>query len=265
MATKASPKCKTHKPKIDIDTICGVYYTRCYYHVELFLFNRQQNFNGFAAIFFERKRTLDYVIEKCSSCKRGYIVASTVVDTTGKEIIDFASCNCCLNTVIMQPEPIECFGFVKTPTHSGAAMLAIQEKLAAKYHYQQLKPDLSSRYRNLYYVELPDVVKQHIRHCNLPVKTKSGTKFANGWSRVVIGDYGAFIEISPDQVLKETLIVTPGQEYRINDPNYSEHCKYHWLTVSDSSQIKVYFQQKTVTYADYLPNMYYVSPYEVYV
>lgn len=164
---------------------------------------------------------------------------------------------------MISQEPIENFGFAKTPSHSGEVMLEIQEELAQKYRYKPLKPDLSSRYRNLYYVELPEICKQNMNQFQMVLQTTKGTHFADGWTRIVIGDYGAFIEIAPDQIHKEKLIVAPGQEYRINDSKYNEHCKYQWLTVPDGSQIKIYYQIKAVTYADYQPNMYYVSPYEI--
>lgn len=190
-------------------------------------------------------------------------MAATIKNASGVEIIDSASCDYCFNIVIIPPVSIENFGFVKKPSHTGVSMLKIQKKLAEKHRYQPLKPDLSSRYRNLYFVELPEICKQNMERYKGFLKTKRNTVFAEGWERIVIGDYGAFIEMSPEQISQETLVVESGQEYRINDPNYNKNCKYQWLTVSDGSQIKVYFQQKTVSYADYLPNMYYVSPYEI--
>lgn len=93
--------------------------------------------------------------------------------------------------------------------------------------------------------------------------TKKDTVFCSGYTRIVIGDYGAFIEIAPNQMYKAHLIVKPGQEYRINDPKYSKNVKYHWYTINDDSDIKIYHQQRKVAYADYLPGMYYVSPHEI--
>jgi len=64
-------------------------------------------------------------------------------------------------------------------------------------------------------------------------------------------------------VVRSNLKIKSGQEYRINDPKYSEHVKYWWLTPKDLSDMKVYYQKRIVSYADYKPEMFYVSPYEV--
>ena len=93
--------------------------------------------------------------------------------------------------------------------------------------------------------------------------TLDGMLLSDGYARVVIGDYGAFIEIAGDQIHKETLRCKPGQEYRNQDERYSKNVKYLWLTARDRSDCKIYLQKNTVSYADYIPGMYYISPYEV--
>ena len=95
--------------------------------------------------------------------------------------------------------------------------------------------------------------------------TYRNTLIANGYNRIVIGDYGAFIKFDKTQIIKNNIIVKRGQEYRINDPRYSANIKYYWLTARDLSDIKIYLQKRIVDYADYLPEMFYVSPYEVWV
>ena len=98
---------------------------------------------------------------------------------------------------------------------------------------------------------------------SVPLYSLDGTQIATGYKRVVIGDYGAFIEISPQQIIKDILCVKKGQEYRYNDDRFAEHVKYLWLTAKDASDCKIYLQKKTVDYADYKPHMYYISPYEL--
>lgn len=93
--------------------------------------------------------------------------------------------------------------------------------------------------------------------------TDNGTLIAYGYNRVVIGDYGAFLEIETRDMNRNAIRVKPGQEYRLNDERFSSHCKYIWLTVKDRSGVKIYYQLKTVDYADYQPGMCYISPYEV--
>lgn len=92
--------------------------------------------------------------------------------------------------------------------------------------------------------------------------TLNGSLICKGYNRIVVGDYGAFIEYEKE-LSNDNYIVKKGQEYRINDAKYSKNVKYHWYTINDESDIKIYWQRKPVPYADYKKNMYYVSPHEV--
>lgn len=132
--------------------------------------------------------------------------------------------------------------------------------LVERYNYRPLGNKLSMQSRALYEEALPDWCR--LAGAGEALLTPDGTQIATGYRRVVIGDYGAFIEFDAKQALADNLRCQPGQEYRLNDPNYRERVKYHWLTATDGSGIKIYFQQRTVRYADYLPEHYYVSPYE---
>lgn len=93
--------------------------------------------------------------------------------------------------------------------------------------------------------------------------TRCGSMICRAYRRIVIGDYGAFVEFSDDDLPDEPFVIAPGQEYRVNDERYSKNVKYVWLTINDGSEIKIYHQKKGVTYADYKPGMYYVSVHEV--
>lgn len=153
---------------------------------------------------------------------------------------------------------------MKEITAVGKKMLQFQEHLAAGHHYKPIEIDLFlGDVRQTYLQNLPD-------WCSLtgapqtPLYTLDDTLVCTGYERIVIGDYGAFIEISPEQIRKETLRCKPGQEFRQNDPRFSKNVKYLWLTAKDLSGCKIYFQRKRVDYADYIPGMYYISPYEVY-
>ena len=147
----------------------------------------------------------------------------------------------------------------------GKEMLAFQELLAEQHNYEPLNQlsmfdeDVREKYlRNL--PEWCSIVGDQ----NKELRSLNGTLLAVGYNRIVIGDYGAFIEIDPDHIVKENLRVKEGQEYRSTDPRFADRVKYFWLTATDKSNCKVYLQQKRVSYADYLPGMYYISPYEVY-
>lgn len=83
--------------------------------------------------------------------------------------------------------------------------------------------------------------------------THAGTLIAEGYNRIVIGDYGAYIEFRPDQIDRSKI-----------RPLFAElperAIKYIWLQVNDASRTKVYEQKETVRYADYKPGLYYISP-----
>jgi len=144
----------------------------------------------------------------------------------------------------------------------GRQMLRFQEELAKEYGYAPIGYNLFlGDVRQKYLAALPKWCE--LDGCVIPCYTLSGTLIATGYKHIVIGDYGAFVEFDESQIRKDVLIVKPGQEYRINDPQFSSRVKYRWLTVNDRSGIKIYFQQRTVPYADYKPGMYYVSPYEL--
>ena len=139
--------------------------------------------------------------------------------------------------------------------------LKIEAKLADKYKYKPLPGDLSAKYREFFKQNIPEwLLLQGKDH---PLYTCGGTVVAKSWDRIVVGDYGAFIEFS-EQPYPSCFIVAPGQEYRISDERYAGRVKYEWYTIDDCSAIKIYLQKKTVAYADYVPGKYYVSVHEVY-
>lgn len=136
----------------------------------------------------------------------------------------------------------------------------IEAALAEKYKYKDLPLDLIDKYHNFFRENTPAFLFENNEQ---PLLTIAGTKLCERFNRVVIGDYGAFVEIDPEDANESLFVVAPGQEYRINDPRYSKNVKYEWLTVADGSKIKIYRQKKIVTYADYVPGKYYVSVHEV--
>jgi hypothetical protein len=138
----------------------------------------------------------------------------------------------------------------------------LQDELAIKYKYKPLPAELSAEVRNEYLKQIPNNLNIN-GDLKFEIKSKNGTIISKGFNRIVIGDYGAFIEFDDNQAIKENICVQPGQEYRINNEKYNKTVKYFWLTANDLSGIKIYQQQKTVSYADYKPNMYYVTPFDV--
>ena len=156
-------------------------------------------------------------------------------------------------------------------------ILNYQNRLAEEYKYGNIPKKRLDEVYEVYIEALPSFLWVHTlrkidldkTYCyetmgeNIPIYSRNGTLIAKKYDRVVIGNYGAFIEIDEQDVLLDNLKIKEGQEYRIQDPKYSEHVKYHWYTTKDLSDCKLYFQQKEVTYADYKPGKWYISPYEI--
>ncbi len=139
-------------------------------------------------------------------------------------------------------------------------MKLLSNELSNKYQYKKLPEKLSSIAQNIYTETIPTfLLTTASAH---PLYTINGSLICNGYDRIVIGDYGAYIEFSSEQANKDLFIIAPGQEYRL-EPRYS-NVKYIWLTIDDGSQIKIYYQKNTVSYADYKPQYYYISVYEAY-
>ena len=136
--------------------------------------------------------------------------------------------------------------------------LEIEKQLAWAYDYKPLPPALSKKYRELFSSNIP--AELSITGANQPLFTSKGTKICSGYDRIVVGDYGAFIEFSEEQIASD-FICKRGEEFRLTDKRYN--CKYIWLTLDDGSDIKIYHQLKTVKYADYKVGKYYISPHEV--
>lgn len=135
--------------------------------------------------------------------------------------------------------------------------LKIETKLAKKYRYSPLPKDLSEKYREFFTENIPSFLSLE---GGGQLFTNNGTMLCDRYNRIVVGDYGAFVEfIKP----ASTFVIAPGQEYRVNDKRYSKNVKYIWLTIDDGSNIKIYHQKKKVLYADYIRGAYYVSVHEV--
>lgn len=152
---------------------------------------------------------------------------------------------------------------VKQISEVGRKMLAFQNELAAEFGYQPIE-------LNLFLGDVRETFRDALPEwCVLDgdPETKlyslSGTLLCCGYNRIVIGDYGAFIEIAPSQIVLDNIKYKGGQEYRYADERYAGHVKYQWLTAKDWSNCKIYYQMLPVGYADYKPGMYYISPYEV--
>jgi len=132
------------------------------------------------------------------------------------------------------------------------------EILAKHYGYKPLPQELSNGIREIYANDFDEGLLDKTFHSK--IYSTAGTLIANKCSKIVIGDYGVYLELDDEDIIKENIKVKEGQEFRLNKDFKG---KYHWYTPKDKSNTKLYYQTKGVSYADYLPNKWYVSPYEI--
>ena len=139
-------------------------------------------------------------------------------------------------------------------------VLEYQERLVKNYKYRPLPTLQRDEARNLYLANLPDGFC--VDGAQVPVFTDTGLKIASGYNRVVIGDYGAFVEILPEQIVDGNIRTKPGEEYRDENPRYSGKVTFSWKMPTDGSGVKIQFQKREVGHTDMVPGRYYVSVYE---
>ena len=87
--------------------------------------------------------------------------------------------------------------------------------------------------------------------------TRAGTHIATGYTRIVIGDYGAYVEFSSEQLFLDKI-----EPLFSNSPD--RPVKYIWLQSKDNPRIKIYEQKRRVNYADYKPGFYYIDPQDLH-
>lgn len=85
--------------------------------------------------------------------------------------------------------------------------------------------------------------------------TKSGPVLAVGYERIVIGARGPYVEFSLRQINRRST--------RLRRVDVEHYYYDEYRTVPDD--VKVYEQRHRVAYADYLPDWFYVSPFELFV
>ena len=135
------------------------------------------------------------------------------------------------------------------------AEIEVRTKAGHKEYYQPLE---SSEERNIlveYYLSQTGLSEGGI---DPPVYlvNKAGLLLSRGYERIVASEYGAYVEIEEDQIVKEH--IAPKWSGTPSRP-----VKYIWMESRDAEKTKVYLQQGTVKYADYQPGKYYISVTDV--
>lgn len=139
--------------------------------------------------------------------------------------------------------------------------LGMIDRLTASYKFNKLPDDLSANVREWY---LNDISKD-IDIDNLDnyiVYNKEEIPIISKIDRIVIGDYGPYIEFDSINANMDVIYEDPKEAYRSTD-KYIDKVKYLWYT--STGKDKIYLQLRTVEYADYLIGKFYISPYDVVI
>ena len=95
-------------------------------------------------------------------------------------------------------------------------------------------------------------------------ETKTGSHVATGYTRVVIGERGPYIEFLPGHLIWDSLHMPDEEKHRTEHPWKDRVFYVEWRT-NDKSNVKVYDQKKSVDYADYKVGLFYISPFDLFV
>lgn len=93
----------------------------------------------------------------------------------------------------------------------------------------------------------------------LELYSVSGTLLAIGYTRVVIGKRGPYVEFKKEHIQWGQFRIPYEETYRLNNP-FVFYDEYRSI---DKSYVKLYLQKKTVGYADYKIGLCYISPMDL--
>jgi len=91
--------------------------------------------------------------------------------------------------------------------------------------------------------------------------SRAGSLLAKGYTRIVLGGRGAYVEFSPEQIQMAKLFIPEEQAWRSTGPK-AYYVEYRSI---DTSYVKVYHQRKVVDYADYKIGMFYIAPADLII
>ena len=86
--------------------------------------------------------------------------------------------------------------------------------------------------------------------------SKNGLVLAHGYTRIVIGGRGPYIEFSFDQIVHDNIYIPDHAIHKLNN----SMSYYHEYRSKDESKVKLYDQKMGVSYADYKVGMWYMAP-----
>ena len=94
---------------------------------------------------------------------------------------------------------------------------------------------------------------------NIPLCVNVPYVISHGYNRVVIGQRGPYVEFNKNQIIDSKLYIPNSQLYRLSDPKV-----YYIEFRTNDFDAKVYYQMRSVAYADYKIGCFYISPNDLY-
>ncbi len=101
----------------------------------------------------------------------------------------------------------------------------------------------------------------HDGSTDIELYSKTGEHIATGYDRIVFGGRGPYIEFT-DQLIYNNLYVPKDLQWKTLPKYVGRVAYFEFRSITD--YVKVYFQRKTVSYADYLVDKFYISPFDLY-
>lgn len=140
------------------------------------------------------------------------------------------------------------------------AILEFQHTSAETNFYQAMDKPKRYFYHNFYKERIPKGLPIHGTKRTL--MTKKGVLISRGYEKIVIGDYGAYIQFSQNQAYLENIHIPEKECYKISSSKYRyiKHVIYH---VIGEPAIDIFQQKELVDFADYIPDKYYIDVFSV--
>lgn len=133
---------------------------------------------------------------------------------------------------------------------------SFQEELRSNYRNRPLPVELSSYLRNHVYPHIiPDFL---VDNPKIPLYSRLGLQLTTGYTRICMTDYGPYIEVAGDQIIKEAILQSTGQS-RNAEANVASFLLYK----SQDSMVIIRYQAKEVAQSPFKQQYFYISVLDV--
>ena len=92
---------------------------------------------------------------------------------------------------------------------------------------------------------------------NILISNETGLPIAHRFNRIEFGGRGAYFEFETEDIFQDNIHIV--EEWRRKSPKWKNKVFFWEFRTNDSSNVKLYYQRKPVTYATYHKSKWYVS------